>query len=217
MASETARDWLKGKTIEDLNVIEFGGRLLFPDKILKARKGGGFDEVPVMVRVPRMPETAKARAECVELCRKLKLDREKDADQFEELDLLCQLSYALRAKDEPHPQFMPVEELIGRLDPKTGESTGFDVASLHDVWGRSDVYRKLIDPRIVNPSVEDVLTAADAMARTRNISPLPAIAGADVDSFVITMAVLLTNFRTELLRLQSQTSSPQEHSPSPSS
>lgn len=211
MPSENARDWLKGKTLEDLEIIEFGGRNFFQDKILKAKKGG-FEEFPVMVCVPREPEIAKARVEAVELFRKRKLDRKEDEDLFAELDMLCQLARAIRTLTPPHGQYMPVEHLIGRTDPKTGESEGFDIPSLHDLWERVQTYRKLIDPRIYDPSIEEVFAACDAIAKVRNLSPLVAIAGPDVDSFVITIASTLSIYRTQLRSWQSNESETPEPS-----
>lgn len=203
MASENARRWLNGKTLEDLDVIEFGGRLLFPDKILKVRRGGKFDEIEVAVRIPREPEIATARVEAVRLFKARGLDRKDDADLFEQLDVFCKLALAIRTRKPPHPQFLPVEELIGRTNPETGETTGFDATSLFDLWQRIETYRTMCDPRITEPTVEDVLIAADGIARTRTISPLVAIAGPELDSFIVSMGSLLSNYRTELLRLQS--------------
>jgi len=44
-------------------------------------------------------------------------------------------------------------------------------------------------------SEEDVIAACFAIAKVRNLSPLVAIAGSELDSFVISMASLVARYR----------------------
>jgi hypothetical protein len=180
-----AIEWLDGKTAEDLAAIEVAGRLLFPDRLLKPQKGGGFEEIPVMIRVPRPQEVMEARGEAIRIFRKQGLDRKEDSELFEELDTLCNLARAIRSATPPHAQFITVEEMLSR------DEKGYDIPSLFDLWERVQFYRKNIDPRLIEFSEEDVVTAALAIDRVQNLGPLVGIAGSEVDSFVISMASLL--------------------------
>ncbi|WP_437759483.1 hypothetical protein [Sorangium sp. So ce1389] len=201
-----ASEWLQGKTLADLNAVELGGRLLFPDTIKRCKRDGSFEEVPVMVRVPRQPELLEARVQAAELFRAKKLDRDRDQDVFEQFETLCILSKALRDAKPPHDQHAPVEWLISGEPGK-----GYDLPSLMEVWEHIRVYQELIDPRITEPTTEDVVAAVMAIDRVRNLSPLAGIAGSALDSFVISMAVLLASY------LRSKPSSPSSETSTPAS
>jgi hypothetical protein len=191
-------EWLKGKTVEELGLIEHGGRILFPDKIRRLKTDGTFDDVEVRVRVPRTPELLQARSDAREFFRKRKMDPKEDADLFDQLDTMAILARALRDKTPPHDQFQPLEYLLS-----TEPGKGFDTESLMDVWTRLEVYRKMIDPRVTAASEEDVIRTAFAIDRVQNISPLAAIAGSELDSFMTTMGSLLARSLTQLRALQS--------------
>ena len=193
--SQTVHEWLKGKTIEDLDVVENGSRLLFADSIKRRGPKGQLIEEAVRVQVPRLPDQVRARHEAKALADKSKVDREKDADLFEEFETLAILSLCIREKDEPHCQAYTAEQLW----------TNYDVPSLYDVWHRIQTYRGMIDPRLSEPDIQDVVVAAMGIARVKNLSPLAAIAGSDLDSFVIGMASLLTSY----LMQQRSASSPE--------
>lgn len=189
-----AREWLKGKTAADLELVEHAGRVYFPDAIQRLRPGGKFAEVKVAVCVPRAPEKAMARRDAIALFSKWKLDREKDADYFDTLDKFAILSHALREPEAPYGQFHPLEWLVS---DKPGE--GFDERSLWAAWDRLKVYQELLDPTLTQPDEEEVLAAAAGIDRVRNLSPLVAIAGPALDSFVVSMASLLCRYRTLVL------------------
>lgn len=187
--SKPAREWLKGKTAADFDLIEQGGRIYFPDVVYRLRKGGKFEEVPVAVCVPRPYEKAMARLRAIKLAADWKIDREKDADHFETLDTFSVLSQAIRTREPPHGQFQPVEWLLS-----TKEDEGFDERSLWAIWERVKAYGEIMDPRITEPNTEEVIAAAVAIDRVRNLSPLVAIAGSAVDSFVVEMATILCGY-----------------------
>lgn len=194
-AKPALRDWLKGKTAADLDMIEICGRMHFPDKVYRLAKDGSFTEVPVLVRVPRLTERAQARREAVELFAKWKLDRDKDDDYFATLNRFAILAHAIRdaadpkEKDEPRGQFQPLEWLMSREPGK-----GFDDASLWNIWERVKIYEEMLEPSITEPTTEDVIAAVLGIDAVRNLSPLAAIAGSGVESFVISMAVHLASY-----------------------
>lgn len=190
---QSIREWLDGKSIEDLDVVENGNRLLFSDSIKRIGPKGTLIEEPVRLQVPRQVETMKARIEAIALAAKYKIDREKETDLFDELNMVCELSYAVREAEAPYGQKYLPEQYLG----------AYDYVSLFDLYHRIKVYRNMIDPRLSEPKVEDVIDAACKIAEMRNVSPLAAIAGSDLDSSIITMARLLVNCMTQLSTQQS--------------
>jgi hypothetical protein len=191
-------EWVDGKTAEELDAIEFNGRTLWKDHIRRIKRDGTFEDLPILVRCPRPIEIMQARSEAVELFRKQKLDREKDNDLFEQLDTLAVLSKAIRDTAAPHDQLQTLEFLLSH---KPGE--GFDIESLMDVWTRLEAYRRLLDPRITEVSEDDAIRAALAIERVRNVSPLAAIAGHELDGCIVTMASMLVTSLRQLQSLQS--------------
>ncbi len=204
--SKPAREWLKGKTAADLDLIEYGGRVFFPEVIHRLKKGGKFEEVPIAVCIPRAPERAIARRDAIALATKWKLDRDKDADQFDTLDTMAQLAHAIRTPEEPHGQAYPLEWLLS-----TKEEEGFEERSLWAVWERVKAYTEIIDPRITEPSTEEVIAAVVAIDHVRNLTPLAAIAGPALDSFVVSMASMLCTY----LRQQPSAPSTATSAPAP--
>lgn len=204
--SKPAREWLKGKTAADFDLIEQGGRIYFPDVIYRLRKSGAFEEVPVAVCVPRPHEKAIARIQAIKLAATWKIDREKDADHFETLDTFAVLSQAIRTREPPHGQFQTIEWLLS-----TKEDEGFDERSLWAIWERVKAYGEIMDPRITEPNTEEVIAAAVAIDRVRNLSPLVAIAGSAVDSFVVEMAAILCRYLRQKPSVPSAENLTQEH------
>jgi hypothetical protein len=195
-------EWLKGKKVEDLAIIEHGGRVLFKDAVKRIRSDGSFEEIEIRVRVLRDIEKMKARKEAREIFAKQKLDPKEDADLFEQLDTMAQLARAMRSKDAPHDQFQPLEYL---LSDKPGE--GFDSESLIDVWRHLEIYSKMVNPAVTVVTEDDVIRSARAVSEVQNLSPLVGIAGTELDSYVITMASLLVSSLTQLQSLRSQMNS----------
>lgn len=200
--AKPAREWLKGKTAADLDLVEFGGRIFFPETIHRLKKGGKFEPVEVVVCVLRPTEKALARRDAKRFAERWQLDREKDADQFEIIDIFARLSHAIRTKEPEHGQAYTLDTLVSNKPDE-----GFDERSLLAVWERIRVYEDLIDPNIVEPmSEEEVLQTAYAIDRVRNLTPLAATGGRALDSCVIGMASILCKYQTLLLNSQSTAS-----------
>jgi hypothetical protein len=199
--SKPVQEWLKGKKPEDIDLLEFGGRVFFPETIHRLKraakdgKGAQFEPVAVAVCVPRAPEKAFARRDAIKLAEKWKLDRDKDADLFDLIDKFALLAQAIRTPEEPHGQAFPLEWLVSA---KEGE--GFDERSLWALNERLQAYEDIIDPRVTEPMTEEeVMQAAIAINRVRNITPLVAMSGPALDSCVIGMASTLCKYRALLL------------------
>ncbi len=191
MPTNKTVEWLKGRTIEEMQAIEAGGRILFPDTVKRARKDGTFDEILICVRVPRPSEKQQARADAVRIFKKQGLDRAQDEDLFEELDTLAILARAMRDRAPPHDQFQPVEFLLSG-----DEKNGFDLGSLYEVWERLKVYQSMIDPRLDVVTEDDVVAAVLAIDMVQNLSPLVVMAGGAMDTFVVRMASLTASLLT---------------------
>lgn len=197
MSSTAARpwtaEWLRGKTLADLQAIEHGGRLLFPDVLRRARADGKWEEVPVMLRVPRPQERAAARVEAVELFRTRKLDRQADADLFDEFERMALLARCILERTPPHEQHALTDWLLG----SGGEGKGYDQGTLWDAWQKIQAYQSMTSPQAEDMGVEDIVAAARGVARVGNLTPFAAIAGPAQDACVIGMARLLDAYLTD--------------------
>ena len=178
--------WIDGAPFEEMQALEFEGRLHFPETLKRRDAKGKLVEVPITVRVPRQEERAKARVDARKWCEKIGLDPEKNADHLDSFDTLCLCARAIRDAEPPHAQHMLPQDLVG----------AYDTRSLLDVWDRVNFYDRLIDPR---PDELDDATfekLVHAMRRAGNLRPLAAIAGSAQDSFVVRMASELSSFLT---------------------
>lgn len=187
-----SREWLKGKTLADLQAIEDGGRLLFPDVIRRAKAGGKWEEVPIMVRIPTPRDKRTARLEAIQHFTKHKLDRDKDADLFQEVETLSLLSRIMHERKPPHDRF------VAELDWLLGDADGerYDLPSLYDVWDRVTLYRSMIDPTLSEDEVTTdlIVQAALGVADSGNLTPFAGIGGPAQDACVIGMANLLARY-----------------------
>jgi len=95
---------------------------------------------------------------------------------------------AIRDDDEKagFPQHREVTALIEE----------YETRSLHAVWARVEQYQQILDPRLTELDEEEVVRLACAIAAKRNLTPLAGIAPLELDSFIFSMAVLLTSSLT---------------------
>ena len=178
---------LRGKTWEELDVIETGGpgggRVLFRDTIRKRRATAeGWTDVPVMLQVPRKDERRAARLEARRLAADLHVDPDKDPALFEDLDNICILARAIR---DPKPNPSGVHDQ--HCDPLDLERT-YDPPSLEAIWERLEAYSALLDPRVTLDTPEKVWGAIAAINHSGSLLPLAAIAGREQPSFLLFMA-----------------------------
>ena len=107
-SSDHVIEQLLNKDWGDLELLETGdGRLLFPAEIHKLKKGGGFETIPVMLRIPREPELRQARVQAREIAKKDGLDLDRDKDLIKNLEDICILCEACRNPKPPHETFDP--------------------------------------------------------------------------------------------------------------
>jgi hypothetical protein len=168
------------KKWEDLEAEEYAEYLLFPDELLKRKKDGSFERTPIMIRVPREPESRKARLDARAWASREGLDPALDSDLFDNMDTMCLLSVAIRNTSEPFEAYEP--------DPKRLERV-YDRPCLDAIWAKIGAYRSVLDPRPNALNEDETLAVIGVVARTRNITPLAALGGESQNNLIVTMAV----------------------------
>ena len=184
---EAFHRWIEGAAFEEMQALEFEGRLYFPETLKRRNAKGQLVEVAIMLRVPRQEERAKARVDARKWCEKLGLDPEKNPDHADSFDTLCLCARAIRDVEPPHAQHMMAHDLVGAYDTKV----------LLDVWDRLNFYDRLIDPRPEELDDATFEKLVHAVRKAGNLRPLAAIAGSAQDSFVLRMARDLSSSLTD--------------------
>ncbi len=194
--------WLEGKTPADFNALEQDGRVLYPDAILRRdTKADRLLEVAVLLRVPTVSETVRARISALDWVAELSGAKTRPTKEqaealiggnyFDDLDTICLLEHCIvdiePLPDGTNPKYMTAK-FLEKMHPKT---------SLHDVYARLSFYQAVEDPRIHDLTEEQFIQSVAAIARVRNVSPLVAIDGRAHGSFIVSMAERLSTLLTQ--------------------
>jgi hypothetical protein len=174
---------------EQLEAVEAGDELHFPDVLHVRRKTGEFEPVPVMFAVPLQPTMRKARVLAKQLAARDKIDQEADKNLFDDLENACILWYAIRSATPP---FEPYAYDVDALEKKFGR----DVLKL--AWQKLEGYRRVVDPRPASITKEQCLAVVGSIAGRRAISPLLVFDGPAQTACIVFMASLLQSFLTQL-------------------
>lgn len=202
------QDELLDKSWDELEVEEFAGYLLFPEKLWKRAKNGKFVAEKVMVRVPRGHEMRKARAEAHRIAKKDGIDPKVDVQQFDNLENYCILQQAIRSPTAPYePLRTSVEEL----------EKNYDEGSIELLLAKMGAYKRKLNPRLGSVSRAQFIALVASIAERRSIAPLLVTDGAVQNSFIISMASLLQSLMTQPSSSPSSETSTLEPSPSESS
>lgn len=191
-------DALRAKTWEELECIEQGGRVLFPDVIRQRTSKGDLVEVPIVIRVLRGPERRKARQETRALAKKVEVDQELDPDLFDDIDTLCILARAIREKAPPHEQHYTPELL----------EQEYEWRSLKELYARYKVYEDRTDPGLEITDEKTMWKAIGAIARAGNILPLTELESLSQNAsilFAANQALLSPTFKSFLESIDSST------------
>lgn len=198
-------DWLKGKRLEDLEIVEHGGRRLYPDELKRRRKDDPteLEVVPVLIRPPTTQDKAMARLDALAWAHRLARENgRKDlpkgltikeaeaifgAAYFDELDTKCIVARCVHNPEPPHDQYL----LPWILDAR------HDHGSILDVWDRICFWHDFTDVRVQNFDADTFLEVIAALDRVGNVSPLVGFGGATRDAFVLTMARRLASSPTD--------------------
>ena len=195
--SEGLCEWLKGKSNDELDIIEFGARAAYLIHIDRRNpRTGEREQVKVRVLATNHVDKCKARIDALRWCQTLAGLKERPnwaeacaifgEVYVDELDTVCLVARLCRDHDAPehqHQHYEALDQLYGR-------------ASIIALWERLCLLEDWTDPRISDMSDEEFWAAVTAIDRVKNSSPLVAIAGAERDSFVTSMATRLLSFRT---------------------
>ena len=192
-------DWIERKTTRDLQAIEVGGRNLYPDVIRWRDAKGRVVERPCLLRVPDLIERAKATAEAAAWLARLKLDRERDARHFDNLETMCLVARATREAREPYEQHKVAEDFAATYGART----------VLDLWERINLLDRAEDPRVHTLRDGEADALIHAIAKRLDLGPLAGIASEEQDSFVTSMAVRLSRYLTSAASASSPESSTQ--------
>lgn len=194
---------LGGRTWEELEIVDHGdGHLLFKDAIRRKTKDGSVQMEPIRVSILRVPEIARARADCRRWFAELRLDEDRDKDIFDELEQVCMLAMAVRTAEPPYAQLATAEEL----------ARDYDEVSLQDVIGRIQVLRQQLDVRESHLTEDELWQKVFAVAQRGHLFPLTDIAGPEQPSCIVFMAEQAMNSPRGQSWLQSVGSSTAERS-----
>lgn len=188
---------LSTKKWSELEAIEHQDRLLFPEHLNRRRANGTFEQVPIMLRIPRDPEMRDARKRCKIIAARTDIDPKADVDLYSQLDNVCVLWHAVRNTSAPY------EPLYG--DPEEFERT-YDRATMAQLWGKLEGYRRANDPRPSALSRDQLFALIASIAEGKKITPLLAFDSASQAAFIIFMASLLAILTTR--RSSSEPSAP---------
>lgn len=190
------------KSWAELEAIEHGGALYFPDKLVRVRKDGTREETPIALKPLRAHEERAARIEARKWAQSEGLDPDKDPLHFDDMDTMCQLVRGIRSPTSPFESFEP--------DPKRLERV-YDRGCLEQLYGKLKAYSRKVDPRESEISEEGVIALAAAIVSKRDISPLHGFDGRSQSDFIIGMADLLVSWaRSKFLQRSSESSTPDE-------
>lgn len=174
------------KKWDEFEAEEYADYLLFPDELVKRKKDGTFERLPVMLRVPREHETRKARLDARAWAARDGLDPALDPDIFDNMDTMCTLSVAIRNTSAPYEAFEPDPSRLERI---------YDRPCLDAMWAKLGAYRSVLDPRPNALNEEETLAVIGVVAKTRNIGPLAALGGESQNNLIVSMAVQFVTSR----------------------
>jgi len=201
--ADSVLEWLGGKSPEELDVVEFEHRSLYPDTIKRRNPKDPSEilEKPIRLRVPNSRDRALARLDALQWAAELmKQQGHKPPEAltipnaeacfgrvyFDELDTKCLLARCILEHDAPHMQYL-LPELLDK---------NHEHASLMELWDRLNFYVSLEQVQVQELTEERFLAIVAAIDRRRNLSPFVAIGGSARDSFIISMASRLQSFLT---------------------
>ena len=173
------------------------GGLCFKSSLRRRNKHGEVVEEPCMVRIPPPKERLAARGKAIPFLAKIGIDLKalKEIDErrvretLDHAEDLCILAASIREAVAPHSQFKDVTELLA-----------YDEACLQDIKERCHYFSTLLEPRKPISTDAEFWAVLKEVARKRNTLPLADIAGHELPSFIMRMAV-------EALKSQTKTSS----------
>lgn len=193
--------WLRGKTPAELNAIEATDPEskipypLFPDVMRYRNAKGEICEVPVMLKIPRENDLARATREAVQHVAGMHKGKNVEtpdqarelvgATRFENFDTAALVALCAREVQPPHQQAYLLRTLVGTFDPST----------IQDVFERLDMLRRTWDVRVGEITEEQLWGFVLEVARVRNLSPLAVLVPALQGGFILRVVCELAAYR----------------------
>lgn len=176
LAELMTKDW------GELEVLEHADHLLFPEKLIRRKADGGWDETDIMLRVPRDPDMRQARVEARAWAASAGIDEKRDRDLFETMENMCILAASIRNSSAPYEPWEP--------DPKILEKR-YDKVCLRRLWERLDKLNDILNPNPDQLSAPEIVALIIAIAKARHLGPLVVYGPGAQTSFVVSMVDLL--------------------------
>lgn len=211
---EVFRDQVLAKSWEQLEAVERGDHLLFPEKLWKRKKSGKFEVTEVMIQVPRLGDMRKARALAQRIAAEDGIDPKRDPTEFDNLESSCILAYAVRERSHPYSFLFAADK--DTPDVRMLERS-FDEGSLSHLFARLAPYKAMLNPQVAKLTRDDFIAIIAAIAERRDIGPLHATDGPTQSACIVTMASLLMSLMTRRPSSPSPETSTRESSDSESS
>lgn len=170
---------MSSKTWDEMEVTTHeSGRLMFRTSLRRRNSTGEVETTPVRVCIPDPKDHIRARTMArIWFAEQGKLDADRDADIFEEMESICVLALCIRTDKEPHSQFAVPEELAS-----------WPEAALKEIKERIHSIEQLVDPREEIVSEEKFWTVVLEVATKANLLPLADIVGHEQLSCIVRMA-----------------------------
>lgn len=193
----TAAEWFAGKSLEDIERIELGQRIIYPDKVRRMDPTDAKKtiDVDVYLRVPSVAESAIARCEALAWVREISskdIEREDQAiallgvSAWNEIDLYCAASQAVLTREE-HPRRWMLPQFFLEIVPR---------GTVYDLWRRVAFLSQTEDFGTHTMSAQEADEVVRTIKKRRNLSPLVGMSEGTQRDFIVSMADRLSSFLT---------------------
>jgi hypothetical protein len=190
--------WFDGKTIAELNAIEFQNRILIPEAFHTFGPKGEARQTKVLVELPSEAARGRARVAAIAQAREMRkgsnmqiltvedAQRAVGGDVFENLDTCAIVAECCRELEPPHGQMFLLFMLLETFKP---------LGVILQLFERLDFYARLWNPYLGELEDGRVWAAAAAISKVRNLSPLAVMRGGAQTACIVRMAELLSSSR----------------------
>jgi len=177
---------LATKRWDDLGVLEYEGRLLFPEKIFYRSKEGKFVSDDCLLVIPRGSDLRRARVEAYALAEKSKINPKTDSDLFGDLETMSILWSAIRSPKMPEEGGFPEPLCYDAIELEKK----YDRPPLMQVNAKLEHIRRIIDPQVSGLSGPEFAALTATMVARQDLSPLFVCDGATQTVLLLTLAAL---------------------------
>lgn len=219
--SPFAEEWLRGKTAQDFEVLEHQGRIHWPIKISRRRRGP--DGKPVFVEEPALLRVldTRERLRAIDAATKyfdeqgLKISDPRHQAIWAEVERHAHVSLALREAKQgdgkPYPENVDPHPKATLSDLMEHAKSGITAAEVSRIYDLLQTFEGFEGAKLEKVDKELAIRIALAISEVGNLTPLVAIAGPAQDSCVVYLMQILSEF----LRAGPSSPSPESSTPAP--